>query len=102
MDLTSLIGPVMALGMILGGMLIEGGHMGSVLQFTAFMIVFGGALGAILFAYPLPDVISAIKAVGTWLKNPTANPDEILKDILDLAQTARKESILALEKKRES
>jgi len=92
----------MGFGMILGGMLIEGGHIGSIIQGTAFMIVLGGAFGAILVAYPMPDVISAFKAMGTWLKNPTANPDEILKDILELAQTARKESILALEKKRET
>lgn len=102
MDLTSLIGPILSLGMILGGMLIEGGHMGSVIQGTAVMIVLGGAFGAIFVAYPLPDVIFAFKSIGTWLKNPSANPDEILKDILDLAQTARKESILALEKKRDS
>ena len=101
MDLTSILGPVMALGMILGGMLIEGGNIQSVVQGTAAMIVLGGAFGAILVAYPLPDVIFAFKSVGMWLKNPTANPDEILKDVLDLAQTARKESILALEKKRE-
>ena len=70
MDLTSLLGPVVALGAILGGMLVEGGHMSSVLQFTAFLIVFGGAFGAILVAYPLPDVIFAFKCLGTWLKNP--------------------------------
>lgn len=102
MDLTSLIGPIFSIGMILLGLLLEGGHMSSVIQFTAALIVFGGAFGAIMVAYPLPDVIFAFKALGTWLKNPTANPDEILKDILDLAQTARKESILALEKKRDS
>ena len=101
MDITSLIGPLMSLGMIVGGMLIEGGHLSSIMQGTAVMIVLGGAFGAILVAYPLPDVIGSFKALGTWLKNPTANPDDILKDILDLAQTARKESILALEKKRE-
>jgi chemotaxis protein MotA len=50
----------------------------------------------------LPDVIFAFKSIGTWMKNPPSNPDDIMKDILDLAQTARKESILALEKKRES
>jgi chemotaxis protein MotA len=86
----------------LGGLLLEGGHMSSVLQLTAAMIVLGGAFGALCVAYPLPDVIFAFKSIGTWLKNPSSNPDEILKDILDLAQTARKESILALEKKRES
>jgi chemotaxis protein MotA len=102
MDLTSLIGPVFGLGMILLGLILEGGHISSIVQLTAAIIVFGGAFGAIMVAYPLPDVINAFKALGTWLKNPTANTDEIMKDIVDLAQTARKESILALEKKRDS
>lgn len=102
MDLTSMLGPVVALGMIIGGLFLEGGHLGSVIGPTAAMIVFGGALGALMVAYPLNDIIFAFKSLSIWLKNPTANPDEILKDIIDLAQTARKESILALEKKRES
>lgn len=102
MDITSLVGPVVALGMIIGGMIMEGGHVGSIIQATAAIIVLGGAFGSILVAYPLPDVIGSFKALGVWLKNPTANPDDIMKDILDLAQTARKESILALEKKRDS
>ncbi len=102
MDLTSLIGPVFGLGMIILGLILEGGHLSSIVQLTAAIIVFGGAFGAIMVAYPLPDVINAFKALGTWLKNPTANTDEIMKDIVDLAQTARKESILALEKKRDS
>lgn len=102
MDITSLIGPVFALGMIIVGLILEGGHISSITQLTAAIIVFGGAFGAILVAYPLPDVIGAFKALGTWLKNPSANTDEIMKDIIDLAQTARKESILALEKKRDS
>jgi chemotaxis protein MotA len=101
MDLTSLIGPVIAFVSIIGGMIMEGGHVSSVIQLTAAIIVFGGTLGSIMVAYPLGDVIGSVKALGTFLKNPTADPDEILKDILDLAQTARKESILALEKKRE-
>lgn len=101
MDLTSLIGPVMSLGMIIVGLILEGGHLSSIMQMTAALIVLGGAFGAILVAYPLPDVINAFKAIGIWLKNPSANPDDIMKDVLDLAQTARKESILALEKKRE-
>lgn len=101
MDLTSLIGPILALGMIIGGMIMEGGHLSSILQITAALIVLGGTAGSIMVAYPLSDVIGSFKALGTWLKNPSANPDDILKDIIDLAQTARKESILALEKKRE-
>ena len=101
MDLTSIIGPIFSLGCIIGALFLEGGHLSSILQGTAAMIVLGGALGALMVAYPLADVIFAFKSLGLWLKNPGAHPDEILKDILDLAQTARKESILALEKKRD-
>jgi len=101
MDITSILGPIVSLGFIIVGLLMEGGHISSIMQKTAAMIVLGGAIGAIMVAYPLPDFLGAFKALGIWLKNPAANPDEILKDIIDLAQTARKESILALEKKRE-
>lgn len=101
MDLTSLVGPVFALAMILIGLILEGGHVSSIIQITAFIIVIGGMVGSLMVAYTLPDLIGAMKSIGTWLKNPSADPDQIMTEIIDLAQTARKESILALEKKRE-
>ena len=102
MDITSLLGPAVALGMIIAGLILEGGHVSSIIQITAALIVFGGTAGAVMVAYPLGDIIGGIKAIGIWLKNPAANPEAILETILDLANTARKESILALEKKRDS
>ncbi len=102
MDITSLLGPVIAIAMICVGYLLEGGHLSSMIQFTAFLIVLGGAFGSLLVAYPMGDVIFSIKALGTYLKNPSADKNEIGASIIDLAQTARKESILALEKKRDS
>ncbi len=100
MDLTSIIGPFFAVGIILVGLMLEGGHISSIIQVTAFLIVFGGMAGSIMVAYPLKDCIAAFKSIGTFIRNPGADPDQILNDIIDLAQTARKESILALEKKR--
>lgn len=102
MDLTSLLGPIVALGFIIVGLILEGGHVSSIIQLTAFMIVVGGMMGSIMVAYPLPDMINGFKALGTWVKNSPADPKQILADIVDLAQTARKESILALEKKRDA
>ena len=102
MDITTILGPVFAIGAILVGLFLEGGHLSSIIQFTAALIVLGGALGALMVAYPLADIIGAVKMLGVAMKNPAGNPEQILADILDLAQTARKESILALEKKRES
>ncbi len=102
MDLTSLLGPFVGIGCIIVGLFMEGGHLASIIQFTAALIVLGGMSGSVLVAYPLADVINAFKDIGLFLKAPAANPDQISADIIDLAQTARKESILALEKKREA
>ncbi len=102
MDITSIVGPICALGCIITGMLMEGGHMSQLWALTAVLIVFGGTFGALMVAYPLPDIISSFKALGIFLKNPSANPAVIMAEILDCATVARKESILALEKKRES
>jgi chemotaxis protein MotA len=102
MDITSLLGIPIAAGTIIAGMLLEGGHMSQLWAITAVLIVFGGTLGAMMVAYPLADMIAAVKALGIFIKNPSANPTQIMAEILDCAQTARKESILALEKKRDS
>lgn len=105
MDLSSLLGPIIAVGMIIGGMIAK--HAADVIPTIAFnlpsvLIVIGGTFGALMVAYPFPDFIGSFKALGTYLKNPEADREQILEQILDLAQVARKESILALEKKRDS
>lgn len=102
MDITSLLGIPIAAGTIIAGMLLEGGHLSQLWAITAVLIVFGGTLGALMVAYPLADMIAAMKSLGIFIKNPSANPTQIMAEILDCAQTARKESILALEKKRDA
>lgn len=105
MDLSSLLGPIIAIGMIVGGIFAK--HAGDLIPQLAMnppsvLIVVGGTFGALLVGYPLNDFINAIKSIGTFMKNPEADREQILEQILDLAQIARKESILALEKKRDS
>jgi chemotaxis protein MotA len=87
--------------MILGGVIAKGAIdlIPQFFNFSAILIVIGGTMGALMVAYPLPDYISSLKAVKKFISNPSANPEAILAEIIDLAQTARKESILALEKK---
>jgi len=104
MDITSLIGPFLALGMILLGVVAKGAAnlIPQFFSLPSFFIVIGGTLGSLMVAYPLPDYIGAFKNIGKWLKNSAVDTNQIMTDIIDLAQTARKESILALEKKREA
>src|SRR5690606_26015888 len=53
MDKLSIIGLAVAIGAIIGGQILEGGTVGSLLQFAAFMIVMGGTLGAVMLQSPL-------------------------------------------------
>ena len=61
MDKSSLAGICLAPGGILVGLALEGGSVAQILQPTAALIVFGGTLGAVLIAFPLPVVLAAAK-----------------------------------------
>ena len=97
MDLNSLLGPVLALGLILIGFGIDGGQLEQMLSLTSFLIVFGGSLGAMMVAYSIPDFLIACRAVGDWLHLPSGEPKVLMNDILDLTQSARKNSLVAME-----
>ena len=44
----------------MGGQTLEGGHLGSILQLTAFIIVMGGTIGAVCIQNPLSVVLKAV------------------------------------------
>ncbi len=102
MDLSTIIGLVLAIGcpIILGPML-EGLHMGSIIQPTAAIIVFGGTIGATILAFPLKDSIRAAGAMGTALRDPKDEKPALLERIVEMASLARREGLLALENKME-
>ena len=104
MDLTSILGPIIAVGMIAAGMVAKGAGnlIPQLANLASTLIVIGGTAGALMVAYPMADYMASLKAINTFMKNPPANRQEILEQILELAQIARKESILALEKKRDA
>jgi chemotaxis protein MotA len=99
MDKTTIPGVLFSVGMIIGGMLIEGGHPDSLVQLTAFMIVIGGAFGAVLVAMPLPDLISGLKMGKLALLDPPNDLSKLMTEIVELATIARRDGVLALEGK---
>lgn len=64
---------------------------------ASVMIVVGGAFSSLLIGYPIPKVMSALKAAKYAFKPPRSNPVEAIEQIVSLANLARKEGILALE-----
>jgi chemotaxis protein MotA len=100
MDIATIGGILLAIGGILGGQVIEGGHVGSIMQLTAAIIVFGGTIGATMVNTTPEDLKTGLKLTKWAFTNPKGDdPEKVIKELIDAAQVARKESILALEKR---
>jgi chemotaxis protein MotA len=97
MDKSSFSGVILALAGILAGLLIEGGHIGQVLQPTAAMIVLGGTLGAVMLQFPLATVGAAGKRLARVFFIKKANDDATVKQLLDFANKARRSGIVSLD-----
>ncbi|MBL8913523.1 MAG: flagellar motor protein [Archangium sp.] len=99
MDKTTIPGIAFGIGMILLGQKLEGGHAGSLLQATAFIIVVGGTIGAVLVSYPLGEVIGGLKGFSVALKEKPNDIVPLMAQIVELATVARRDGVLALEGK---
>lgn len=101
MDLASILGVVIGLGAILGGNILEGGHTESLMQLTAGLIVMGGTIGAVMVSNTMKDIKVGLKYFGRAFFDKKHDTDADIKEVIECAQIAKKESILALEKRLE-
>lgn len=100
MDFVTLFGLVLGLGGIIGGMVLEDGHLSSIMQFTAAVIVFGGTFGAVLVSTTKEDLRMGLKLFRLGFREEAYDdPERVMKDMIDAAQIARKDTILALERR---
>ncbi len=97
MEITTILGLLLAAVGILGGNMLEGGHFGSLIGGPAFMIVVLGSLGAVLVATPMPDTVRALAAMKQLFIAPKHDLRGLVDKILELANLARREGLLALE-----
>lgn len=96
-DLGTIVGLILAFGLILIGNHLEGGHLSSVIQPTAALIVFGGTLGAVMVGFSLEDFVRAMKTISLFFFTKSIDPGKVLEEIVRYAQIARREGIIALE-----
>jgi chemotaxis protein MotA len=96
-DLATILGLAVALGAILGGLLIEGGKVKDILQFTAALIVLGGTLGAVMVATPLKVLIGAAKRIMAVFFDANPPFGDLLEQLVGYATKARKSGLVGLE-----
>lgn len=98
MDILTIVGILLGLLAILLGNYLDGGHLSSLLNFPALLIVLGGTLGAVCVQTPLPVVRRAMKLSSWILFPPVLQLDKDITRIVSWSVTARQEGLLGLEK----
>ncbi|HBV20984.1 MAG TPA: flagellar motor protein, partial [Nitrosomonas sp.] len=76
-DFNSIAGVSLALAAIMGGQLLEGGHLGALVQFAAFFIVVGGTVGAVLLQSPVKVLMNGVK-MSKWIFFPPKRTSQVL------------------------
>ena len=97
MDILSVLGLLVGFGAIIGGQYLEGGHIDSIMNAVALLIVLGGTLGAVMLQTPLDTFVRALKMLIWIFFPPKYSPEETLSKILEWSQVARKEGLFKLE-----
>ncbi len=96
-DVATFAGLAIALGGIIGGLILEGGEIRDIAQYTAAMIVLGGTIGAVLVATPLAVVRAAAKKLLAVFFAKTLTPEATIEEIIGYATKARRNGIVSLE-----
>ena len=96
-DLSTLAGISIALGGLIGGLLLERGRIQDMAQTTAAMIVFGGTFGAVLVTTPLHVVLRAIKRLRDVFFDFAQPHSAVIDNLIWFATKARRDGIVSLE-----
>src|SRR5882757_9520095 len=97
LDLATVGGIVLALAGMIGGLLLEGGTIKDIGQFTAGIIVLSGTLGAVLVTTPMRNLKGAGRRLGSVFFEPEQSPQELLEKVVAYAQKARRTGLVSLE-----
>ena len=103
MDISTILGFVLGLGLIVWSMMHGGGMAGLVLFVhpPAFAVVFGGSLAAVMIHFRIEDVKLLAKVMLRTFLYPIPSPTKEIDRIIEYTNLARKEGLLALESKLE-
>ena len=88
MDIASLIGVILALGLILGSIALGSAPFTAFMDIPSFLVVVGGALAAALICFPMKNMISSPTVVMKVFVNKPPDIQTLIRQIVELAETA--------------
>lgn len=99
MDIASVIGLILALGLIIVSILLGAAPFSAFIDIPSFLVVVGGAIAAALICFPLGSMLKSPIIGLKVILNKGVNRLALIKQIVELAETARRDGLLALESK---
>jgi len=93
-DIATIIGILLAFGLVVSAI---GGGLSSFIDPPSMLIVIGGTVGVLLVGYPLKSALSVIGVIMKTFMYKLDVGTDIIAKLVELAQTVRKDGILALE-----
>ena len=97
MDIASLVGLIVALALVIGSILIGSAPMSAFIDVPSIMIVIGGSLAAAMICFPLKSILRTPLVMKKVFLNKPLNVKDLIQLIVSLAETARRDGLLALE-----
>jgi chemotaxis protein MotA len=98
MDFLSFIGVAIAFAAILGGNWLEGGHLDTLANGPAMVIVLGGSIGAVLLQTPMRVFMRSMRMLGSVFMPPKRRLEETIAKLVEWSKVARKDGLLGLER----
>jgi len=96
MDLATLLGLLGGLA-ILGLSILTKSSFGAFVDYASVGVVLGGAVCAVLVSFPLRNFLGAVRVAMKALFNRQEDYRRLIEQIVSLAETARRDGLLALE-----
>ncbi|MEK6796162.1 MAG: flagellar motor protein [Spirochaetota bacterium] len=97
MDIATIAGLAIGFAGIVSGFLLEGGHINSLFQVTAALIVFGGTIGATMTSFTLKDLMNVPKLIMSAISLHVEVEKELLEIFVTMSEKARRDGLLSLE-----
>lgn len=97
MDLASLSGIILGMGLIVSA-IIMGGSSYLFINLEGIMIVFGGTIAATLFTFQLRDVVTAFRAAFFVFSSRREDPNDMVSTMIELCTLTRRQGLMALSK----
>lgn len=97
MDISTLFGLVGGFGLLVVSM-VMGGSLMLFVNIPSLVVVIGGTIAALLIRFSIPETIGTLGLIKMSLFFSIKSKEEVIQQFGELAQIARKEGLLALER----